>query len=319
MSLKSLTMPVVFSMSETSRIFSLKWMDVLRCHLTARQPGQFSPWRTGKQPVGGEWAVAWARGRHRRPSSACHFEWATQIMLSMVMHWELPLTKIGCSKLSLMHWLGCACLSQDVSLPSFKDETTQAHSEWWKGRDVLLKVFVCVCVSPYGWLIKESTVSISLEIYRILPTFSFILVHLLWHSSIGALRMLFSLFPLSQQDYIMARRRMHSLYIQWMPQWIEMTNNCFSLTKSAAFMLPRAWHSWVLGTSHGVLWTWNIFFYVSFFSLCSLCLSFSAFLQWFSLIVLSGLSCSLYVLVFVCIRVSFNMLVFILILPHNLW
>lgn len=59
-------MLVVFSMSDTSGIVSLKRMDVLRCHLTARQAGQFSPWRTGQQPVGGEWAVAWARGRHRR-------------------------------------------------------------------------------------------------------------------------------------------------------------------------------------------------------------------------------------------------------------
>lgn len=111
-------------------------------------------------------------------------------------------------------------------------------------------------------LIKES---VSLEIYRILSAFSFFLVHPLWHNSVGALRMLFSLFPLKQQDYIMARRRMHSLYIQWIPQWIAMKNSCFSVTKSAAFMHPRAWHSWTLGTSRGVLWTWNIFFYVSFF------------------------------------------------------
>lgn len=67
LSLRSLVlMPVVFSMSETGRIVSLKRMDVPRCHLTARQTGQFSPWRTGEQPVGGEWAVARARGRHRR-------------------------------------------------------------------------------------------------------------------------------------------------------------------------------------------------------------------------------------------------------------
>lgn len=41
-----------------------------------RPTGQFSPWRTGEQPVAGEWAVAWARGRHCQPPSACHSEWA---------------------------------------------------------------------------------------------------------------------------------------------------------------------------------------------------------------------------------------------------
>lgn len=160
-----------------------------------------------------------------------------------------------------------ACL-RDVSLPWFKDEATETYLQRWKQRDVLLKVFFCAS----GFLIKESTVSLSLEIYRILTVFSFFSVHLLWHSSISVLRMLFSLFSLRHQDYIMARRRMHSFYIQWMPQWNGMKNSCFSVTKSAAFMHPRAWHSWALGTSSGVLWTWNIFFYVPFFSLCSLCL-----------------------------------------------
>lgn len=106
---RSLVMPVVFSMSETSRIVSLKRMDVPKCHLTARQTGQFSPWRTGEQPVGGEWAVAWARGHHccyRRPVTLN----GLQIMLSMVMHRDLPLAKIGYSELDLIDALTRLCL-----------------------------------------------------------------------------------------------------------------------------------------------------------------------------------------------------------------
>lgn len=45
---------------------------------------------------------------------------------------------------------------------------------------------------------KKYTVSISLEIYRILPAFSFFSLHVFVDSSIDVLRMLFSLFPLRQ-------------------------------------------------------------------------------------------------------------------------
>lgn len=189
-----------------------------------------------------------------------------------------------------------ACL-RDVSLPWFKDEATETYLVAVKAERCTFKsFFFFFCAS--GFLIKESTISISLEIYRILTAFSFFSVHLLWHGSISVLRMLFSLFSLRHQDYIMARRRMHSLYIQWMPQWNGMKNSCFSVTKSAAFMHPRAWHSWALGTSRGVLWTWNIFFYVPFFSLCSLCLFLSPLSSnGFSLMVSSGPGCSLSVCV----------------------
>lgn len=221
-----------------------------------------------------------------------------QIMLSMVMHRDLPRAKIGCSKLSLIDALGRLCLPVFGMCPYPGLKMKQQRRTWlrWKQRDVLLKVFFFFCAS--GFLIKESTISISLEIYRILTAFSFFSVHLLWHGSISVLRMLFSLFSLRHQDYIMARRRMHSLYIQWMPQWNGMKNSCFSVTKSAAFMHPRAWHSWALGTSRGVLWTWNIFFYVPFFSLCSLCLFLSPLSSnGFSLMVSSGPGCSLSVCV----------------------
>lgn len=95
---------------------------------------------------------------------------------------------------------------------------------------------------------------------------------------------------------------MHSLYIQWMPQWIGMKNICFSVTKSAAFMHPRAWHSRALGTSRGVLWTWNIFFYVSFFHYA---LSVSLFLRFPPMVFLNSLVWSelLSLCAYVCVPV----------------
>lgn len=44
--LRSFVIPVVFSMSETSEIVSLKKMDTLSCHMTGRQKGQFNSWGT---------------------------------------------------------------------------------------------------------------------------------------------------------------------------------------------------------------------------------------------------------------------------------
>lgn len=100
------------------------------------------------------------------------------------------------------------------------------------------------------------SVSLSLGNYRNLPAFSFFLHMLLW-SSFNRLSENPSLFPLSQSYSVMVRRRMHSLYIQRMPQWIGKKKMCFSVTKSAAFIPPRAWHSWTLcqrtQTEHGHL------------------------------------------------------------------
>ena len=100
---------------------------------------------------------------------------------------------------------------------------------------------------------------------------------------------------------------MHSLYIQWMPQWIEMTNNCFSVQPLCI-------------QGHGILGPWVLAvefgeheissFMCHFFIMLPLSLSFSAFLQWFSLIVSSGPSCSLYVHVCVCVCVCKYMCLF---------
>lgn len=86
---------------------------------------------------------------------------------------------------------------------------------------------------------------------------------LLW-SSFNRLSENVVLFPLSQLHYIMAQRRMHSLYIQRMPQWIGKKKKkfCFSVTKSAAFIKPRAGHSWT-PLSKNTNWTWalDIFYF----------------------------------------------------------
>lgn len=158
-------------MSETSRIVTLKRMDVLCCHLTVQQTGQFTPWRTGEQPVGGERAVAWARGWHRRRVTLN----GPPNHVVNVMHRDLPLAKIGCSKLSLID-AGCTCLTR-LCLPVLR-LCPYAHLKMKQGRHTLssekgemylLIVFLCVWMlvrptSPYSGLIKESTVSVSLEI-----------------------------------------------------------------------------------------------------------------------------------------------------------
>lgn len=89
--------------------------------------------------------------------------------------------------------------------------------------------------------------------------------------------------------------------------------------KISVFLWPKVQPLCIQG--HGILGLWVLAvefceheissFMCHFFIMLSLSLSFSAFLQWFSLIVLSGLSCSLYVRMCVCAGVRHNMFVFI--------
>lgn len=106
-----------------------------------------------------------------------------QIMLSMVMHRDLPLAKIGCSKLNLIDVLTRLCLPVLRMCPYLRLKMKQHRHTLSGERGEMYffkkrKIVLARPILTYCWLIKESTVSISLEIYRFLPAFSFFLVHL---------------------------------------------------------------------------------------------------------------------------------------------
>lgn len=200
---------------------------------------------------------------------------------------------------------------QDMSLPSFKDDETHTHSKRWKGRDVLLKVFFCATRGHINSS-KNLLYLFSLEIYRILPVFSFFSVHVF----------VAQFNRCSEHAVLTVSFKRNSITLWPEGECTACTfNGCHNGLewKISVFLWPKVQPLCIQG--HGILGLWVLAvefceheissFMCHFFIMLSLSLSFSAFLQWFSLIVLSGLSCSLYVRMCVCAGVRHNMFVFI--------
>lgn len=237
-------------------------MDVLTCQLTPRQTGKLSPWRTAEQSVGGERPVARDRGRHRRPLSACHFEWASK---SCCQWWCIeisPWQKLDAPNWTwLMPWPGRACPRLPCPSPHWRPgnaDIVQAIEEEEMQCCFFFFSFTGRLTLLYYRFIKAFAASISLEIYKSFTClFIFICVRLV-PATFKQRRS--RRFYWRRQDHIMARRQMHSLNIQKMAQRTEMTNNCFSLqplcVQGHGILEP-----WVLAAP------WNLL--LSFLSLCS--------------------------------------------------
>lgn len=168
-----------------------------------------------------------------------------QIMLSMVIHRDLPLAKIRCSKLNLIDVLA------RLSLPSTVCVLTIFKMK--KHKDILNAERKETHFKKFLWVryVNKHTVDLSKnllywttlkDIGFYLP-FNFFLVHLFsWSSSIGARRM-FLTVSFEATVFVMAWRRMHSLYIQWIHNGLEW--------KISVFLWPKVQPLCFQG--HGIL------------------------------------------------------------------
>ena len=80
-----------------------------------------------------------------------------QIMLSMVMHWDLPLAKIGCSKLSLIDALTRLCLPVLRMCPYLRLKMKQHMHSWAvKGERCTFKSFFLCSLEPHRRTVGSS-------------------------------------------------------------------------------------------------------------------------------------------------------------------